>query len=444
MKKEIESGKWFIKDIFKSWFKIPEYQRPYVWGSDQIIELLDDIVEAENYNNESEYFLGSMVLQKHNSRYDDNTTYIEYDVLDGQQRLTTLFLITAVIRDISNDDKRKKGCHESIYQEANPDDGIPERVRILFDHRKKVQDFISKYIISISGTQRIKEIEDIVSSEKDVSIKHMANALLIINSYFKEKEKSYLDHFYPFLRNKVLVVHVSSEKLDDAFRLFTVLNDRGLKLRNSDILKAENLRIISDNRKREDFAKLWEKIEEYFGDNFDNFLSHIRTILVKDKARINLLEEFEKRIYEPTTFDRETKTQIKSPPLLNKGEPTFLFVKKHFDIYEQLFNGNNFSINDNWEFDNIISMMSSVLPADYWVAPLLHYHDKFRNEKIVVFLTKLDNKFSHDWIISLTPTERIENVNKIIKLIDSSSSCRISKYKPRTSQKKICFYCHEF
>ena len=76
--------------------------------------------------------------------------------------------------------------------------------------------------------------------------------------------------------------HVGSEELDDAFRLFTVMNNRGIKLRSSDILKASNLALVSDDE-RVKAAKNWEEAENYFGEDFDEFLSHLRSILVKKR-----------------------------------------------------------------------------------------------------------------------------------------------------------------
>ena len=104
MSNEIKSDKLYIKDIFNRWYRIPEYQRPYVWGKDQINDLLDDISFAQQNDNESEYFLGSIVFQ---TKTNNNGKYQEDDLLDGQQRLTTLFLITAVIRDLTENEKLK-------------------------------------------------------------------------------------------------------------------------------------------------------------------------------------------------------------------------------------------------------------------------------------------------------------------------------------------------
>lgn len=170
----IESDKLLIKDVFKKWYRIPEYQRPYVWENDQVTELLDDISQALTTNPESQYFLGSMVLQK-NLKDDGSTKYEEYDILDGQQRVTTLFLITAVIRDLSTEKTLKKTCEETIFQEENAFDNIPERLRIVFDIREQVKRFISNFVKIGGGTSHEDELKLKISNEReDVSIRNMA------------------------------------------------------------------------------------------------------------------------------------------------------------------------------------------------------------------------------------------------------------------------------
>ena len=307
MANTIASDKILVKDVFKEWFRIPDYQRPYVWGIDQVSDLLDDISFAQQQNENSEYFLGSIVLQRREIK-NGNSEYIENDLLDGQQRIITLLLLTAVIRDLSTKEKRINTCQESIYQQANPDDNIPERLRIVFAIREEVKDFISEYVKTKKGTEKIEELKMKAQNSKILSIKNMANTILIIRKYFEKSDNgNTLDNFFPYLRNKVLMIYVASEKLEDAFRLFTIMNNRGLKLRNSDILKAENLRELSNEIDRIKYSKEWEDIENYFEDDFDVFFSHLRTILVKEKARSNLLDEFEKNIYTPKIYDKEKK-----------------------------------------------------------------------------------------------------------------------------------------
>lgn len=188
----------------------------------------------------------------------------------------------------------------------------------------------------------------------------------------------------------------------------------------SDILKADNLAKVDNTNERTNYAKKWESIEEYFGEDFDNFLSQLRTILVKQKAGYNLLKEYEDNIYSPRVFDRNTKSYKQRRPLLAKGRDTFNFINTYYKYYIDLFEDDNFSLHNNFELSNYLTMMSIGLEADYWIAALLHYYHKFKYNSLIDFIKALDNKFSCDWIIGLSPTLRIENVNAIIKRIDSA------------------------
>jgi uncharacterized protein with ParB-like and HNH nuclease domain len=96
--------------------------------------------------------------------------------------------------------------------------------------------------------------------------------------------------------NNVLLIYVATQALDDAFRLFTILNDRGVPLRNSDILKSLNLGELDSEKDKAKYAQLWEDAENSLGDDFDRFLNYVRTLPVKEKARLNVLQEFEDKI----------------------------------------------------------------------------------------------------------------------------------------------------
>ena len=276
MTDKIDSKMLPIKDIFKKWFCIPNYQRSYVWEKDQVSDLLDDIYEAylknKGIKDKGEYFLGSLVLKSNNT---EDKTYVDYDVLDGQQRLTTLFLIIAVIRDFNTD--CQKTASKFIYQEADIYENIPERSRIIFNVRDDVKKFIDKFVIPKNATLKIEELKNETQYTKNISIKNMANTIIFAHEYLKQKE---IDDLFAYLCNNVMLIYVATENLDDAFKLFTVLNNRGIKLRNADILKADNLSFIPENLQNE-FAKKWEEVESYFGEDFDKFLSHLQSILVK-------------------------------------------------------------------------------------------------------------------------------------------------------------------
>jgi len=419
MPQKIDSDKLLIKDVFSMWFRIPEYQRPYIWDTDQVNELLNDIMDARNFKSDSQYFLGSMVLHK-KEKTEGTTKYTEYDLLDGQQRITTLLLVTAVIRDLTENQVLINTCDKTIYQSENKYDNIPERLRIVFDIRDQVKDFINEFIKERKGTFKESELlSKAGNNEEDISVRNMAKAILTIKKFF---DSNNIDNFFSFLRSNVLMIYVAAEELEDAFRLFTVMNSRGVKLRNSDILKAENLRALETDLKRLEWAKKWEDTENYFGEDFDNFLSHLRTILVKQKAMFSLLKEFEENIYNPKSFDRITQKYTKLEPLLKKGEDTFKYIEKYKNHYQTLFDNDNYDINNTFELINTLNLMIKGFEADFWVAPLLRYYDKYNKIKLIDFVKKLENKFANDWLVGHPPTKRIENINAIIQTIDDSDN----------------------
>ncbi len=417
MSNKIDSDKIFINNAFKWWYRVPDYQRPYVWGSDQVTDLLDDITEWMLIRPDSEYFLGSIVLQE---REKDGIK--EYDLLDGQQRLSTCLMIYAVGRDLAAQNSMLHGyCREAIYQEKNPFTNTPERLRIVYDIREEVQKFIDKYIKGDGGTDDEVGLKAEFESS-DLSVQNMANALLEIRKFFQETNAPNVEDFFRFLGNKVLLVYVSSPDLDDAFRMFTVLNDRGMKLRGSDILKTTNLRALSETNETADvrtyWAKRWEEIEGEFGDGFDIFLSQIRAVLVKDKARLSLLQEFEENIFSPRVFDRTTKTYSERKPLLVRGLDTFNFIDRYYRHHQKIFSGDNHHLNNTWQFDNLVTLLQEAGLADFWLPPLLRYYNVFGENRILEFLRNLEAKFCGDWVTYQTPTDRIKFMNKITSAID--------------------------
>lgn len=418
--KEIKSGKIFIKQVFKMWFCVPEYQRPYVWNNDQLNDFVEDISYASTSATTSDYFLGSIVFQERKIVSDDGLEYIENDLLDGQQRLTTLFLLASVARDITKDTFLKNLCQQIIFQQANPYENIPEIIRIQYKIRKEVEEFIDDYIKIERGTLNTTEIERLTRESSDPSVRNMASAILFFHSYFSTTPPVSIESFLSFLLNKVLLIYVSSEELEDAFRLFTILNDRGVKLRNSDILKAKNLKALPTSADVSYWAAYWEELEGELNEDFDRFMSWIRTIIVKEKARLSLLKEFDDVIYNPKEKDKLTGQP--KLPLLSRGLETFKLIKTYNDHYSKLFSQNNHEFTNSWEFDNLITTMNIGLASTDWIPVLLCYYNKFKADNVFLFLKKLDNKFSGDWIGGYTPTERIENMNRLMKAIENATA----------------------
>ncbi|MBP3857714.1 MAG: DUF262 domain-containing protein [Ruminiclostridium sp.] len=427
MSEQIKHGFIAVKDLFTDkWYKIPEYQRPYVWGKEQASDLLDDIMkeayklkELQKFDESAnrEYFLGSLVW-KTTKCNDGTSSYEEFEVLDGQQRLTTMLLIHAVIRDLTNNEKRKDNCKDAIFQEADPDNGIPERLRVIFGIRGNVQEFVNTYIKQENGTMKTDELSRIQKNNSDVNCSHMAEVILAIHEYFEDDTQDKIDTFYGFFRIHTKLIYISSTELEDAFHLFNVMNNRGIKLRNSDILKAKNLAQIQNDITRQDYASKWELTENYFGEDYDQFLEFIRLCLVKRKAAVSLLKEFEDNIYHPTEYDRNTKETKKLAPILTEGANTLDCINNYFAIYQKVFDNKTYST----EVLNLLKAMERGFEADFWKAPVLHYVKKFSDSELESFLNALNRKFTADWVDELYFTKRIENVCRIIDAIDQSKT----------------------
>ncbi|MFB5269095.1 DUF262 domain-containing protein [Paenibacillus enshidis] len=409
----IEADKEFLQKVFSEnfWFLIPEYQRSYVWKTDNIIELLEDLYFAFIHKPDKDYFLGTLVLKRYNM-----SSFPEYEVLDGQQRLTTLFIMLAVLRDIISNQQFKNTLQKKIYQEENILENIPSRSRITYKIRDNVEGFIHGFIIQPEGTTQTAALKLYADSSNDnLSISNMANSALVMREFFlRQKQTGSLEEFLKFVFNRALFIYVSTENTEDAFRLFTILNNRGIPLTNADVLKSQNIGALPTEREKNKYAKIWEEIEGKHGHDFDRFLQFLRSILVQEKARANLLEEFNDKIYHLGS------SQL---PLLRLGKETFDFVNKYNDIYEQIIELQNEHLNNS--IKNLLTIMKIGFRSEEWVPPLMHYYAKFGLGRLGEFLKKLEYKFTGDWVCGVTPTTRLEAMNNILKAIDQTPESRL-------------------
>lgn len=419
MATEIKCEKKVIREIFNMWYCIPDYQRAYVWDTDQVRDLLDDTISAYRENKEAQYFLGSMVL-KINEKSENNVSYTEYELLDGQQRITTVFLILACMRDMLTDyPQYQNSLAGFVYQAEDAILQQPERMRIIFNIRSDVRDFVNEHIKPLHGTCDSALLKDkMQAKDVNISIRNMANAMLVAHEFLEENKNEIIGYLSYFL-NKVLMIYVATEELQDAFQLFTVLNNRGVKLSSSDILKAENLKELSA-ADRTSWATRWEEMETYFGEDFDKFLSHIRTILVKKKQTTTLLKEFDEFVYSNQEYDRTQKKYVPRTPILRRGKDTFELLYSYYHTYQEVFDTDHSAATGDYEITNYLKLMETGFGADYWIAPVLDYYRKYRRRGFVAFLKALDRKLSADWITAATPTVRMENVNAILREIEAS------------------------
>lgn len=259
-----------IKELFTnadSKYKIPQYQRPYKWEGDQVFQLWDDIFEAYE-NKEKNYFLGSIITAK--PRDNENSSYV--DVVDGQQRLTTLTIMLCVIRDLfpnlnenSEDDNAVKSM---MIQHSISEFGQNERLK-LNTHAQHQSDF-EKLILKGDTKNLIKPYKYQIRTDEEPKFKFI-NTATIFKERFEEIGAEQAGEFVDYLFNQVQIIRIDCSDRQFAIKLFQVLNDRGMDLSAADLIKSFLLEKLykkykedPDNSKlkEERFIADWREMEQ--------------------------------------------------------------------------------------------------------------------------------------------------------------------------------------
>ena len=273
---EQQLGRIFSDDYL---FDIPDYQRPYAWTTEQTSELLDDLLAAMVAVDDSPYFLGSIVLIK-----DPNEAPAE--VVDGQQRLTTLTILFCVLRELTRDDRHRDELDIYVRAKGRPLAGIEDRFRLSM--RERDRDMFKEKVQDIGGLEPFIN-NDAYLPDSQQRIRENAGYLW---RKLAGIDQAQCEKLARFLIQRCYLVAVSASDQESAYRIFSVMNDRGLNLSATDILKAEVIGGI-DRVRRSAYTNEWETIEEDLGrEDFRDLFAHIRMIHVKSKARGNLTSEF--------------------------------------------------------------------------------------------------------------------------------------------------------
>lgn len=266
-------------------FHIPDYQRPYAWEEEQAVQLLTDLVEALDRGTEEPYFLGSVVLVK-----ESGTSHA--DVIDGQQRLTTLTILLAVLRDLAEDSQLGDDLDKLVSEPGNKIRGLARRPRLTLRQRDAA--FFEKQVQTKGAIPELLALTaERLRTDAQKAVLRNAHALHAKLADWSEERR--LD-LVQMLGERTYLVVVSTPDLDSAHRIFSVMNSRGLDLSPTDIFKA---RIIGDlgPQAAEECATNWEDAEEALGrDDFADLFLHLRMIYAKKRAEQELLKEFPEQV----------------------------------------------------------------------------------------------------------------------------------------------------
>ena len=346
-----------IKDLFQSKhadFLIPDYQRPYAWGEAECQTLWDDIFsfafpdnDRTKFDSNNEYFLGPIVTFKN-----DNG---KMEVIDGQQRLTTLMLLLRAfyVRFGHMQDAESRATRENIEKCIWKTDefGKPNMEALKID--------------SEVATDKDKEefLEILRTGEAQKSQK---SSYAVNYRFFQEKIEEFLNNYAGYfaympirILNNCILLPIEAESQDTALRIFSTLNDRGKPLSDADIFKAQFYKFYTKLGKKDEFIQRWKELDELcekifhpisgtpMDELFTRYMYYVRATMGIKSSTTEALRKF---------YERD------SYALLN-DEQTFenLVVLAHF--------WNDVSNQDNTRFSNRVLRRMFVLnyaPNGMW------------------------------------------------------------------------------
>ena len=276
-------------------FDIPPFQRPYAWTTEQAGVLLDDLMDAMDRDTEAPYFLGSVVIIK-------NDGDVICQVVDGQQRLTTLTILLCVLRELFGDGDRARGLDVAIREAGNEFTGAKDRFRLRL--RDRDRDFFEDHVQKMGSLAKFLTLDSVNFSDSQKRIFENAKYL---NQKLRSLDDDWQNRFARFVIQQCYLVVVAASDVESAYRIFSVMNDRGLDLSPTDILKANIIGKMSSHV-RDEYTSQWENIEEELGrDDFRDLFAHIRMIYRKDKLRVTLQREFEEHFLHDMSSEKATK-----------------------------------------------------------------------------------------------------------------------------------------
>ncbi len=380
---KIESKDSHLRDILKDelYYQIPIYQRPYQWTEENCEKLLDDLFFNYEDDRESDYFCGSLVL----IAISEDSKAKTYDVVDGQQRLSTFILLAKVLATLYS---------ERLTEESK--DYLQESLNGRYGKKDRLN-------FNAIGFNSKKDFQYALTSFNDAPISNNKNNYLknaiCLKNYLKKKEIEDINDFIEWLYFKVVFITITCPDADKALRIFNVLNARGLALNATDIFKGELLKKLTEEKEQEELATRWENLRQKCLDNgfametlFSQYLEYLESKTSKEKMEKRLVTWF--------------KNLNKTPLEYLKG------VEDFYNAYCEVL-----------EMQDRHAHLLSYKDDDYlWVilcASLLHRYSQSEIEVLKELLVKF---YYQDWVAGKTSSTRGQTCCNIINALKAKKS----------------------
>ncbi|WRD08471.1 DUF262 domain-containing protein [Helicobacter pylori] len=395
---KIDSYEWYLKNTLKEefYYQIPIYQRPYQWTEENCEKLLDDLFEDYEEDRESDYFCGSLVLVKS----DPNSKTETYDIVDGQQRLSTFILLAKVLADLYNDCLDPKNLE---HLQEGWKDRHTERKRLSFNTiGSNAEDDFAYALEHFNDSQ--------ASKNKIIENNYLKNAICLKN-YLEKKEIKNINNFIDWLYCNVVFVTITCPDADKALRIFNVLNARGLPLHAIDIFKVELLKKLANKKDQEEFVSRWNALRQKCSENESKFPK--RKENKREKNATETLFSWYLTYLNPVTSGKNMEERLADQfERLNK--PPLEYLKGIEDFYNAYV--------EVLEMQDRHALLLSYLASDFWriilCTSILHHY----SDQDIKTLKELLVKFYYqNWVAEQTEPKKQTNCN-IIKALKEKQS----------------------
>ncbi|RVZ80645.1 DUF262 domain-containing protein [Helicobacter pylori] len=403
MANEITGKDYPLKDILAtalvSYYQIPDYQRPYQWTEENCKKLLDDLFSSYEYYKKSGYFCGSLVLIVINT--DSETNAETYDIVDGQQRLSTFILLAKVLATLY--DKDLNTTSRELLEKSLGDTDEKKRERLHFNAMGlNAKDDFAYALEHFNDSQ--------ASKNKNNKNNYLKNAICLKN-YLKEKEIKDINAFIKWLYFKVVFIKTTCPNVSMALRIFSVLNARGLPLHAIDVFKVELLKKLANKKDQEEFVSRWSALHQKYSGNESKFPK--RKENKREKNATETLFSWYLTYLNPVTSGKSMEERLADQfERLNK--PPLEYFKGVEDFYNAYYKV--------LEMQDWHAHLLSYLASDFWriilCTSILHHYSDQDIETLKELLVKF---YYQNWVATREEPKKQTNCN-IIKALKENKS----------------------
>jgi uncharacterized protein with ParB-like and HNH nuclease domain len=277
----IENHKYSIEEAFRECFYIvPDYQREYVWTDKEVNQLLDDINYEIDGSSSREYFIGTILVAPTNQKN-------HYEVIDGQQRLTTFFLLLCALKNQFKNESQEQTINGLISTSFTTSGG-DTKTSLKLEPRYENADEVMKTIVEVNSDPDNTGNAIIAAGIKSFgSLENLITAYGTVYRYLQMnyKDKTALRKYWGYLANNVVFIQISTD-VSSALTIFETINERGIGLNPMDLLK----NLLFTNVKSEEFTNLkneWKKSTKPLEKEKEKPLRFLRYFLMANYEIVN-------------------------------------------------------------------------------------------------------------------------------------------------------------